>query len=178
MKDIDKVASRAESGKLTSSEVAALQSVPKGSADFTRSRVLVASHFRKSGDNSAYYQALSDILSDPENKYNPQYNLQMAEYYLNAKKYKESADQTSMVERYAARFPPNLYFTGVARLYEVKAKALEGQFNASEEPKYLDSAISAWKRYVTHVRNNNDETKAKYGEDYIAKLEKIRARVQ
>lgn len=178
LKDIDKMASKAEQGKLSTTELGALDSVARNSDDFTRSRVLLAAHYRKSGNSDSYFKYLSELLSHPENKYNPVYNLEMAEYYLNARKYKESSDQVGLVDRYKQRFPPELYAQRVARLYEVEAKAMEGQFNATEEPKYLDKAISAWKRYVTHVKANNDATKIKFGEDYIAKLEKIRARVQ
>lgn len=177
-KDIDKITTKAEQGKLSTTELGALDSVARNSEEFTRSRVLLAAHYRKAGNSDSYFKYLSELLSHPENRYNPVYNLEMAEYYLNARKYKESSDQVGLVDRYKQRFPPELYSQRVARLYEVEAKAMEGQFNATEEPKYLDKAISAWKRYVTHVKANNDATKVKFGEDYIAKLEKIRARVQ
>jgi hypothetical protein len=102
----------------------------------------------------------------------------MAEYYLLAKKYKESIDQTRMVDRYKQRFPREVYFQRVARMYEVEAKAYEGQFNVSEDVQYLDKAIGTWKRYITHVRSNGDADKVKAGEDYVAKLEKIKGRMQ
>lgn len=178
LKDVDKISAKAESGKLTATEIASLEGIPKNNDDFTRARVLVATHYRKVGNTDAYTKALQEILSNPENVYNPQYNLELAEVYLTSKKYKESADQISKVERYVQRFPQNMYYQRVARMHEVRAKALEGQFNASEDPKYLDGAVSAWRKYLTHVKNNNDTAKIKYGEDYIAKLEKIRSRVQ
>lgn len=177
LKDFEQTSALAAQGKLSPADISALDAVPSGGEDFTRAQTLLAMNF-KNRDNARYYKALNQILSAPENQYNPVYNLELAEYYLLSKKYKESVEQTRKVDRYKQRFPHEVYYQRVARMYEVEAKALEGEFNSSEDVSYLEKAISTWRRYITHVKANDDAEKTKMAEDYVAKLEKIKGRMQ
>ncbi len=175
--DFEAVSARASQGKLSASDVAALEAVTMSDPNFTRSRALLAMNY-KNRDQEKYYRALTELMRLPENKYNPMYNLELAEYYLLTKKYAKSTQQAKLVDRYKQRFPRSVYFQSVARMYEVQAKAYEGQFNLTEDPEFLDRAISIWKRYINHVSKKDQTDRVRMAQDYITKLEKIKRRLE
>jgi hypothetical protein len=178
LKNYDKTSELANSGKLSSADIAALQGVSADSTDdFTKARLLVARNF-KGRNNDAYTRAMQEVLSVPENAYNPAYNIELAEGYLLSKKYKESVDAANRAERYKQRLPSGISYAYSVRMYEIKAKALEGQFNSTEDVQYLDKAVDAWTRFITLATAQNDTARVKMAQDYVAKLEKIKGRLQ
>ncbi len=175
--EFETTSARASQGKLSAADVAALEAVGMSDANFTRSRALLAMNY-KNRDNSKYYKALTELMSLPENQYNPMYNLELAEYYLLTKKYAKSVEQARLVDRFKQRLPRSVYYQNVARMYEVQAKAYEGRFNETEDPEYLDKAISIWNRYINHVSRKDQVDRVQMAKDYIAKLEKIKRRLE
>ena len=176
-KDFDRLAEAARQGLLTKQETDALKRVKRDDPAFTKSRLLLAAQ-NKGRNNQAYGKALIELVSLPENHYNAAYNLELAEYYLMAHKYKESVDAARLAERYVHKLSPSVIHAHRARMYEVAAKAYEGLFNTTEDVRNLDKAVKMWRKYIAVAARKDERDKVKKGEDYIAKLEKVRRRIE
>lgn len=168
----------AQKGKLTAEQLGALAAVPVRQEDqYSASRSLLAMHYRARNSQAEYGKALEELLSIPSNQYNPTIRLEQAEYFLLNKRYQEALDSATIAERYRQKFPQgDVYYTRLARTYEVMAKAYEGRFTQSEDPDDLDLAIRMWQRYLTHVEQKQDQKRIEMARESISKLERIKER--
>lgn len=170
---------QANKGQLSPAEVAALKTVPiNDETKYTKSRLLLATQYKATGNTKAYGGSLSEMLQIPSNQYNPTIRLEEAEYHLLQREWEKAIGAGTTAERYRQKFPRGeVYYSRLARTYEVLAKSYEGRFTSSENPDDLDLAIRMWQRYLTHVEKKTDKKRIKLANEQITKLERIKERV-
>ncbi len=177
--DLDTYSTPAANGSLTATDIMVLEMVQQSEQDFTRSRVLLAMNAKARGDDSALKRYLDQLVSKPENQYNPTVLVELARYYVNKGDYQRALDKAILAERHWARIPPELIFIKKAEIYEIQAAAYQGLFYRSEDNLgLLDKALRHWQKYRNHVKTKSRSDLLARADTEIEKLEKIKARLR
>ncbi|MBL8614205.1 MAG: protein kinase [Deltaproteobacteria bacterium] len=177
--DIDRLGRSAAKGKLSPSEVMELETIGRSDERFTRSRTILAMDARQKRSTSGEKRYLDELLSLPENKYNPLVLIDVARFDLNAKQYGRALERASLAERHWQRIPPELMADKKAQIYELEAKASKGLMHtAADEARQRElcqQAIRYWQRYAQQVAGRADLVEVANRE--LASLEDIRKRL-
>lgn len=124
-------------------------------------------------------RALDDLMVLPENRYNPLYLSELAQWYVNAGRYEQALEAANKAEQYWARLPSSQVFEKKAEIYEAQAAAWQGLFYRSEDDmELLEKAIRHWRKYREHVASRSRTDLARHADDQLAKLEDIQHRLQ
>ncbi|RME25553.1 MAG: hypothetical protein D6798_08675 [Deltaproteobacteria bacterium] len=176
--DIEQYADAANAGRLTRSDVMALEMVGLDDPAYTRSRALLLMNAQRKGDDAAIKRYLDQLMMLPENQYNPIYLSELGRYLVNHKQYDAALEKANLAERYWARLPPELVFSKKAEIYETQAAAWQGRFYQSEDDlELLEQAIRHWQKYRDHVQSKSRSDLARRADAELAKLEDIRTRL-
>jgi hypothetical protein len=177
--DIDRLGRTAAKGKLSPSEVMELETIGRADDRFTRSRTILAMDARQKRSTSGEKRYLDELLSLPENKYNPLVLIDVARFDLNAKQYGRALERATLAERHWQRIPPELMADKKAQIYELEAKASKGLMHtAADEARQRElclQAIRYWQRYAQQVAGRADLVELANRE--LAALEDIRKRL-
>ena len=177
--NLDKYAGTSASGKLTASDILALETVEATDPSYTRARALLLMDAERKKNAPATRQYLDQIMAVPENRYNPIYLTENARYYVNQGQYELALRDARKAEQYWARLPSDLVFAKKAEIYEIQAAAAQGLFYRSgDDVQLLEQAITGWERYRDHVATRGRTDLSARADKELAKLEDFRARLQ
>ena len=177
--DLGMYSDAASGGKLGSSDIMVLEMVQPGDPAFTRSRMLLVMNAKTKGDDSGLKRYLDDLMSRPENQYNPLVLVEYGRYYVNRGDYQRALDKATLAERHWARIPPELIFLKKTEIYEIEAAAYQGLFYQSENnTELLEKAIKGWQKYRDHVKTKARADLLGRADKEISKLETIQARLR
>jgi hypothetical protein len=178
--DLDRLSRSAAKGALGPSDIMALETVGARDEDFTRSRTLLATDARKKRNPKAEKRYLDELLSLPENAYNPAVLIDMGRYELNHKSYAKALERANMAERHWQRLPPEVIAERKAQIYELQAKASRGLLNNTDDEarqrELVEQSLRFWRRYAQQV--NSDTSLVEKANAEIASLEDIRRRLE
>ena len=176
--NVERFSGPAAQGRLTSSDIMSLETVPVDDRSYTRSRALLVMNAQRNGDTTATKRYLDELMLLPENQYNPIYLSDLGTWYLNNQQYDLALQEATLAERYWARLPPELVFSRKAEIYETQASAWQGQFNQSDDDlEMLDQAIRYWQKYRDHVQTRSRSDLVGKADAQLAKLEDIKRRL-
>ena len=177
--NVGQYAAKAAQGALSSTEVLMLEMIDTTDLDYTRSRLLLVMDARRKGDQRGMKRYLDDVMSMPENTYNPVVLTEYGRYYANRADYERALQKAILAERHWARIPSELIFGKKAEIYEIQAASYQGLFYKSEDNlDLLDKAIRGWKKYREHASTKSRGDLTTKADREISKLENIRERLQ
>ena len=177
--DLDRLGKAAAAGKLSPAEVASIEGIGQADARFSRSRSVLAMDARQKRASAAEKRYLDELMSLPENRYDPLVLIDVARFDLNSKQYARAYERASAAERQWQRIPPALMAEKKAQIFELEAKASKGlMLGAADEARQRElcqQAIRYWQRYAQHVAGRPEQVAVAQRE--LAALEDIRARL-
>ena len=177
--NVGQYAAKAAQGTLSSTEVLMLEMMDTTDPEYTRSRLLLVMDARRKGDQRGMKRYLDDVMSQPENAYNPVVLTEYGRYYTNRGDYERALQKATLAERHWARIPSELIFVKKAEIYEIQAAAYQGLFYKSEDNlDLLDKAIRGWVKYRDHAATKSRGDLSAKASREISKLENIRNRLQ
>jgi hypothetical protein len=159
--------------------IMALETVETTDPAFTRARSLLLMDAERRGDAGAAGRYLSDIMSLPENRYNPIFLTEQAREQIRSGRYDNALQSARTAERYWARIPSDLVFIKKAEIYEIQAAATQGLFYASDGSNVdlLEESIRLWERYKEHVSSNGRNDLTAHADAELATLNELRERL-
>ncbi len=171
--------SAASKGKLDPSAIMALETVEQTDPDFTRARTLLFMDAERRKDTRSSARYLAEIMSVPENRYNPIFLVEQARSEIRSGSYKRALASANKAEQYWARLPSELVFTKKAEIYEIQAAAAQGLFYASEgDQELLQESIRLWQRYRDHVSTKGRKDLAAKADTELATLHELSAKLK
>lgn len=177
--NLDEYSPKAAGGRLTSSDVMALEMVDIKDESYTRSRMLLVMNAQRKGEAEAQKRYIDQLLIRPENKYNPLILTDLARYYVNKGSYSQALETARLAERHWARLPSDLIFAKKAEIYEIQAASTQGLFyKSNDNMELLEQSIRAWEKYKGHVQSRSRTDLSQRADAELTKLEGIRARLQ
>lgn len=176
---LDSFVRDARAGRLSSTDVASLESTGATDPQYTRSRALLMMNAQKKGDDAAAHRYLDQAMTLPENQYNPVFLADYARWHVNRGEYDRALDRAEKAERYWARLPSELVFSKKAEIYEIEAAAWQGKFYKSgEDLELLENAVRGWEKVRAHAATKDRSDLVQRADTELAKLNDIRARLQ
>jgi tetratricopeptide (TPR) repeat protein len=177
--NVGQYSARAAQGALSSTEVLMLEMIDTPDPEYTRSRLLLVMDARRKGDQRGMKRYLDDVMSQPENAYNPVVLTEYGRYYANRGDYERALQKATLAERHWARIPSELIFMKKAEIYEIQAAAYQGLFYKSEgNLDLLDKSIRGWTKYRDHAATKSRGDLSSKASREITKLQSIRERLQ
>jgi len=123
---------------------------------------------------------LDELLSLPENAYNPAVLIDVGRYELNHKQYGKALERANLAERHWQRLPPEVIAERKAQIYELQARSSRGLLNNTDDEarqrELVDQCVRYWRRYAQQVSADAASTEKANAE--IAALEDIRRRLE
>jgi len=177
--DLAAMIARAETGKLTPDDRSSLEAVPITHADFTPANLALYQDAKARDDQRGRARYLAQIMSSPENQYNPMLLVEDAELLIRRKRYAQALAQADLAERYWARLPSEHIFSRKAMIYEIQAGAHQGLFYESggENMAELDAALAGWERYRRHAETKSRTDLAVKADAQITRLSDMKRRL-
>jgi serine/threonine protein kinase len=176
---LEQYVDNARRGKLSATDVSVLEMTDSADPQYSRSRALLLMNAERRSDDKATRRYLDQLMTVPENQYNPVYLADDARWRVNHGDYDRALERASLAERYWARLPSELVFSKKAEIYEVKAAAWQGKFYKSEQDtEMLNAALRSWEKYREHVASRSRTDLQKRADAEIAKLQDIKERLQ
>lgn len=174
------LSTKARDGRLTSADRLSLEMVEPSSVDYTRSKVILYEDAKARGDSRAQRTYLEQVLSHPENQYNPAYLAEGAVLDIADRRYERALSRSELAERHWARLPSELIFTRKAMIYQAQAAAWQGQFYESggDDLNALQRSIQGWERYQRHVGTKSRSDLARVADEQLSKLYDARRRLE
>jgi len=165
---------RARRGRLTDEEVRRLEAIGTDSTEYTPSRAVLLAQYEASGDRSSHCQVAGEVLRQPRNSTDPQFNLEMGKCHLRQGRYQDALDSARVAELNAQDIPSRIRTDRQLKIWEVQAKAYKGLYQGSENLDYIDDSVAVWKRYRHLAQNTYRQREAERAEGEIRALEELK----
>ncbi|MEE2828704.1 MAG: hypothetical protein VX498_05925, partial [Myxococcota bacterium] len=166
---------RARRGRLGAEQIAQLEAVQPGTANFNRSRAVLLAQFDATRSRSKHCAVAEEVLGQPQNRANPQFNLEMGKCHLRSGRYSKALSSARSAEERAQDIPKKIRNDRLLRILELQAKAHKGRYQKSDNLDYIEDAIVAWKRYRTIAENTYRTREADKADKEIRALVELRA---
>jgi hypothetical protein len=165
---------RARRGRLTDEEVRRLRGVSAGSDEYNTSRAVLLAQYEAAGDRSSHCEVAGELLSQPANSADPQFNLEMGKCHLRQGRYQKALESARVAELNAQDIPSRIRTDRQLKIWEVQAKAYKGLYQGTENVDYLDDSIAVWKRYRHLAENTYRQREAERADGEIRALGELK----
>lgn len=150
---LDDYSDMARRGRLGSSEIDTLQGIAPGAASYEPSRAVLLAQYEAVGDRIGHCNVAGEVLAQPGNYADPQWNLEMSKCHLREGRFEDALQSSRVAELHAQDIPARSRTDRQLKIWEIQAKSYKGLYQSTENLDYLSDAIAVWKRY-RHMANN------------------------
>jgi hypothetical protein len=165
---------RARRGRLSEEEVHRLEAVGTASAEYNPSRAVLLAQHEAVGDRRAHCEVAGEVLRQPRNTSDPQFNLEMSKCHLRQGRYQDALESARVAELNAQDIPSRIRTDRQLKIWEVQAKAYKGLYQGTENLDYIEDSIAVWKRYQHLAQNTYRQREAERAEGEIRALGELK----
>ena len=150
---LDDYGENARRGRLAQEDIDNLRSIPPAAASYENSRAVLMAQYEATGASAQHCSTASEVLGQPGNYADPQWNLEMSKCHLREGRFEDALQASRVAELHAQDIPARSRTDRQLKIWEIQAKSYKGLYQATENLDYLSDAIAVWKRY-RHMANN------------------------
>ena len=170
---LDDYSDLARRGRLGTDEIAKLQGIGPAAASYEPSRAVLLAQYEATGDQSGHCSVAGEVLAQPGNYADPQWNLEMSKCHLRKGRFEDALASSRVAELHAQDIPARSRTDRQLKIWEIQAKAYKGLYQGTENLDYLSDAIAVWKRYQHLANNTYRPREATRAEEAIAALQDL-----
>ncbi|MCO4768779.1 MAG: serine/threonine protein kinase [Deltaproteobacteria bacterium] len=170
---IDDYSDAARRGRLEADAIEQLEAIAPSASSYENSRAVLLAQFEATGDGAKHCDLAGEVLGQPGNYADPQWNLEMSKCHLRQGRYEDALETSRVAELHAQDIPARSRTDRQLKIWEIQAKSYKGLYQGTENLDYLSDAIAVWKRYRHMANNTYRPREATRAEDAIAALQDL-----